>query len=68
MLQHIPFLRSVSGASKRASRRLFLTQPFKGDHLYETQSTRIRVCGSPLHFVVSTGCDRRRLLWESRLL
>jgi hypothetical protein len=40
----------------------------KGDYLYETQSTRIRVCGSSLHFAVSTGGHRRGLLWESRML
>jgi hypothetical protein len=34
---------------------------FKGDR-YETQSTRIRVCGSSLSFVVSPGSDRRPML------
>jgi hypothetical protein len=44
------------------------TLHFKGADLYESQSIRIRICGSPLCFAGSPGCDSRRLLWESCLL
>jgi hypothetical protein len=62
-----PFPGSLS-ARRNAIARMCFMQHFKGADLYEIQSTCIHVCGSPLCFAGSPGCDRRRLLWESCLL